>query len=319
MKFAAIDVGSNSVRYLAVELRGHEMVYLASGTKVTRLTEGIGEGPVRVKREALERTRAGILDHLGALDALGVPRKGCVFFGTESLRSASNADEVRKALESAAGLPLEVLSGEQEGHFSAAGAFCSGIDGDMVFDLGGGSLEIRGTEGIVSLPLGAVRIRGLLGEDPRKIDSYVREQLDRGIPGTPSHLIGVGGTSSSIAMMLEKVPQEAYHPSRLHGRVLTLTELEGLVERLAPLAVSARSRVVGLEPKRADIIVAGLLVIGTLLRHLGLNRYRHSECDLLWGRLEELVRTLGFPVRKFSFPPLEELARGAGQETFQTL
>lgn len=319
MRFAAIDIGSNSVRYLAVEVRGSEMIYLASGTEVTRLTEGIGEGQVLVKPQALRRTCRAVRKHLEAVDALGVSRERCVFFGTESLRSSSNGDEVTEALESTAGLPLEILSGEEEGRFSAAGAFFSGLDGDMVFDMGGGSLEIQGTAGIVSLPLGAVRIKGLLGEDPQEIDKYVRAKLDQGIPGRPTQLIGVGGTSSSIAMMLAQIPLEAYHPSRIHGRVLTLEELRGLAERLGPLDVTARRRVVGLEPKRADIIVAGLWVIEALLCHLGLDRYRHSECDLLWGRLAELARAKGFPVKRSSFPSPGEFDQGAGQKAFQTL
>lgn len=319
MKLAAIDIGSNSVRYLAVEVRSGEMRYLASGTSVTRLTEGIGEGRFRVKAQALTRTRTAVMKHLESVEALGVSRADCVFFGTESLRSASNADKVREELESATGFPLEVLSGAEEGRFSAAGASLSGMEGDMVFDLGGGSLEIQSPESVVSYPLGAVRIKGLLGEDRQEIDRFVRKYLEQGVRGHPDHLIGVGGTSSSIAMMLAEIPVESYHPSRIHGREIGLEELQGLVGRLRPLDLIARGRMTGLEPRRADIVVSGLLVIETLLLHLRLDRYRHSECDLLWGRLEELARARKILIKSVSFPPPGDFPQKAGQEAFQTL
>lgn len=318
MKWAALDIGSNSVRYLVVSIHDARMIYLTSGTEVTRLTEGIGRGQVRVRKEALDRTVAAVAGHLETLSRLGVDRDRCVFFGTESIRSASNAEEIRRVLEDAAGLPLEVLSGEEEGYYSASGAFLSGLTGESVFDLGGGSLELHDGQRGVSLPLGAVRVRGLFDEDPAAVEKHVRSLLGEASVRAPRSLIGVGGTSSTIAMVAGAVPVLRYHPSVLHGNYLSLDVLCGLMERLRTMDIPARRDVVGMEPKRADIVVSGLCVIVALLRHFGLEGYRHSECDLLWGRLGALAAERGFPVREAHFPS-SGMPAGAGQVPFQKL
>lgn len=318
MNWGALDIGSNSVRYLAVRIHEGRMAYLASGTEVTRLTEGIAGGNVRVGQEALGRTLAAVAGHLQTLSRLGVERDRCVFFGTESIRSASNAEEIRRALEDAAGLPLEVLSGEKEGYYSASGAFLSGLTGDRVFDLGGGSLELHDGRRGVSLPLGAVRIRGLFDEEPAAIENHVRPLLEKASLPSPCSLIGVGGTSSTLAMVVESIPVLRYHPSVLHGKYLSLDVLVGLMERLRGLGLPERRDIVGMEPKRADIVVSGLCVIIALLRHFGLEGYRHSECDLLWGRLGSLAAERGFPVREAYFPSAG-MPAGSGQVPFHRL
>ncbi len=319
MKYAALDVGSNSVRYLAVEFREGHLIYLASGTEVTRLTEGIGEGRVVIGEQALDRTVNALQRHTASLDSLNVDPCRRAFFATESIRSASNAGEVCHVLEDASGLPLEVLSGEQEGFYSARGALLSGLGGNTVFDLGGGSLELYGPSGGVSLPLGAVRMKALFDEDGEAISQYVSEALEGAGASYSGPLLGVGGTSSSLAMVLEEISVDSYHPSRLHGRKMSLHDLRKLACSLQKSQIRERRRVVGLEPKRADIIVSGLFVIVALLDYLGFESYRHSESDLLWGRVGATVEADGLSVSDIQFPLPREDYRGAGQAPLQTL
>jgi exopolyphosphatase/guanosine-5'-triphosphate,3'-diphosphate pyrophosphatase len=117
----------------------------------------------------------------------------------------------------------------------------------------------------------------------------------KGIP-SPEEVVGTGGTSSSIVMMLQGVPVKDYHPARIHGYRVSAAEMDELAEKLVNAPVEDRMRIVGLDPKRADIIVAGIFVIRTLLDLFRVSGYTHSETDLLWGVCAEKAAAEGLPV-----------------------
>lgn len=290
MKWGALDIGSNSVRCLAVERKGNELLYLASGAWITRLTEGLSLKEVQIRREALLRTCHAVISAVSLLDEQEIPQARRFLFATESLRSASNAEEVQSELERAAKLSLEILDGQKEARLSFLGATVGLSESDIVFDLGGGSLELCDGVRSLSVPIGAVRMATNFGEDADAIRSHALGCL-KDLPFCPSSPIGVGGTSSSVAMMLKGVALEAYHPAKVHGHEVTSLDLETLLQKLRTLSIEKRAeQFPGLDPKRADIIVAGIAVLQAVLEALGVDRYRHSECDLLWGILIEKMR-----------------------------
>lgn len=294
MKFAAIDVGSNSVRCLAVSSRGGVLEYIGSGVWITRLTEGIGSGSYEVRPEAIGRTSVAVREARSLLDRMGTGPENMVFFATDSLRSAVNRREAAAELECASGLHLRILKSAEEAVISRSGALLGIKDADRVFDLGGGSLEISGEEGSVSLPAGAVRMRTRFGEDPAAIRREVFSLLSKGFPDHGRCLAGVGGTSSAVAMMLKGIPVSGYHPAMIHGHKVTAADLEALCGEISGMPMEDRRLVRGLEPERADIIVPGIIVIMTLLEVMHLKEYTHSETDLLWGVCAETAATQGF-------------------------
>ena len=294
-RLGVIDVGSNSVRALAAGYTEGRFVYLASGAWISRLAQGVGEGRYAISGEALSRTKAAVAKARMLLDAICVPLEDRSFIATESLRSAHNASFAAAELEGVAGLPLSVLSGHEEASLSFQGAaFDLRERVGLIFDLGGGSLEVGDGKRFFSLPLGAVRMASLYGEDVKKISSAAAKRLDevrRLYAG--GAVVGVGGTSSTVVMMLKAVPVREYHPGKAHGSLVRKKEIEGLLAKMARLSAEGRRNIIGLEPGRADIIVPGMAVIVSLLDALAIDSYTHSECDLLWGKLVEMARERG--------------------------
>ena len=294
-RFGAIDIGSNSLRFLAVASEDDFLHYLDSGIWTVRLAQGMSLSQYEVKGEALNRTLKALERVRERLEVLCVPPENRILFTTESLRSSLNVSEVTYAIEKKAGMKLWILEGEEEAFYSYKGALLGISANDAaVFDLGGGSLELCGGRWSCSLPLGALRVKALFDEDVVAIEDYVGSHLRSALKDIPDiedvkEIIGVGGTSSTTAMILKKVSIDQYHPSRVHGMKIKKTEIKDLVEALRQMDVEARKRLIGLEPGRSDIIVSGLCVILALLEFLGFNYYFHSECDALWGILAEVV------------------------------
>jgi len=299
--YAAMDVGSNSLRSLVVRSTFPVMEYVCSSSDITRITQGLREGKGILGEEGISRTCASLAEVHKNLEALNVPPENRVFFATESLRSALNAEEVIQRLEKAGGVPLRILSGDEEARYTSFGAALAFPDAGGVFDLGGGSLEVAFSSERFSLPLGAVRMHNLFGSDFRKLREYLQTNL--AFPGALPHgLIGVGGTSSTLAMMCRGIEVSSYGPEKVHGFPVHREHLVSFIQRLGPLSPEERGKTPGLPQKRADIIVAGLVVIHELLQFLQISSYVHSECDLLWGILREALRKRGALPERAYFP-----------------
>lgn len=293
IRFGAIDAGSNSVRCLVVEFRGGVLEYAGSGAWITRLTEGIGSGAYEIRPQALERTASAVGKARYLLDEAGVPSRNMILFATESLRSAKNGFETASALERDSGLPMRILEGTEEAALSRRGALLGLSGPDCVFDLGGGSLEIGGEDGSVSVPVGAVRMRSRFGNDVSAVRNDVLSMLSGGFPVPDKGLAGVGGTSSSVVMMLKGLPVSEYHPAKVHGHVVSSGDLDSLIRMISSAPAGETAHITGLEPARADIIVPGMVVIRTLLEAMHLKEYTHSETDLLWAVCADTVEASG--------------------------
>lgn len=299
-RFGAIDAGSNSVRCLAVTLRSGVLEYASSGVWITRLTEGIGRGVYEIRPEALDRTVKAVEKARLLLEETGAEPCETTIFATESLRSAKNGPDAEAAIERASGLPLRLLEGKEEAALSRRGALLGTPGADCVFDLGGGSLEISGEGGSVSVPAGAVRMRSRFGEDARAIREEVHQILSGGLPHISKGLAGTGGTSSAAVMMLRNIPVPEYHPAKIHGHVVSSGDLDSLIRKVSAAPAGDRLLIKGLEAARADIIVPGMIVIRVLLEAMHLEEYSHSETDLLWAVCAAKAEASGLRVASVS-------------------
>jgi exopolyphosphatase / guanosine-5'-triphosphate,3'-diphosphate pyrophosphatase len=174
----------------------------------------------------------------------------------------------------------------------------------LVFDLGGGSCEfILGQDGRIerrfSLEIGAVSLTDrFLPSDPAapaEIDSlrsYLNGEAlaDLETLGDFQSLVGVGGTVTTLAAM--HLGLEEYRADRIQDMELTREELDGLCESLAPLSVAERKRLSGLDPKRADVILAGALIIQRIVHRLGIGGLVVSVLGLRHGLMQERFGTL---------------------------
>jgi exopolyphosphatase / guanosine-5'-triphosphate,3'-diphosphate pyrophosphatase len=235
--------------------------------------------------------------------ALNAGQIVCV--ATSATRDASNGAEFFEAARRAAGLTPTVISGDEEARLVWRSAWRdfgapAGSSGPLaVLDVGGGSTELSFGDGPTpsgrtSLQVGAVRLTERhVREDPlgpatvAALRAAARSALAplASLPGVEGvrrgRLVGVAGTVTTLSAVAQALP--VYDAERVHGSTLRRDEVEGLIARLAALPLAARAGLPGMEPKRADVIVAGAVVVAEALDLLGLDRLVVSDRGVRWG------------------------------------
>lgn len=294
MLLASIDIGTNSTRFLLAEVNGGTVTALKSGLLTTRLGQGINHG--RLLPEAMERTVLAIEALLKEIEPFH-PR-GIIAAATSAVRDAANREEFLRLTRQRTGLEVVVLSGEREAAASYRGVLAGlpiAAGSNMVLDVGGGSTEMIwfGQEGVryVSLPVGAVRMTegGHTEEQIRKLLAPALGEV-KNRQGKDLSLVAVGGTATTLGAMSLQLAQ--YRPERVHGCFLPLPEIERLLAMLVAAGPEGRKKIVGLQPERADIILAGVIIVKIVLQSLNLKGLTVSESDLLHGLVWELAQQL---------------------------
>ena len=308
---AAVDCGTNSTRLLVAGSSGDAE---AREMRITRLGEGV-DATRRLRPEAMERTFAALREFRSIMDAHHVVRARLV--ATSAVRDAENGDAFLRSASEIIGVPAELLSGQEEGRLSYAGATAglpAGDGGVVVVDIGGGSTEIvtqaDGEVRSVSLDIGCVRLtERFLRGDPPSADEVVDavgaidHELERAVQVIPelaradptTRLVGLAGTVSTLASL--ELGLEDYDRDRIHGAVLTREAVAHWCEVLGRDTVAERARRPAIPDGRQDVIFGGALVLNEVLRRFGLPECIVSESDILDG----LVMSMPPPHR--SSPP----------------
>lgn len=296
---AVIDVGTNSIKFHAAQKRADgSLETVLDKNDIARLGEGLRETGL-ISPEALERNALSVAAFAEKAKELGaVPE----IVGTMALRTAKNAADFASRVKELTGLDVRIIPGEEEARLSYL-AVLSGLPlagGELVtFDTGGGSTEFvygRGTEMVrkFSIPLGAVRItEEFFADDPVRpgsVDAAVKEirasLTGGGVLGSPEVIVGMGGTVTSLASV--KFKMETYDPDVVQGSVLTLAELKDMAGMFASMTLEERKGVTGLQPKRADVILAGTCIVCAILELLGASSFTVSDRGLRHGLAYEL-------------------------------
>lgn len=298
---AVIDCGTNTTRLLVtddVSSAGLERL-----CAITRLGRGV-DATGRLDAEAVERTLACLSDYRSAMDRYEVAAVRAT--ATSAVRDSANRSDFLDAAASVVGVPFEVLPGREEAALSFQGAVSDLDPADgpcLVVDIGGGSTELAYgaavLESAVSLDIGSVRLtEKYLAEDPPLPDelsaclSVVGLHLDdavRAMGGTlaDARLVGVAGTISTVAAV--EMGLAEYDRDRLHHFQLSKAAAEDVFRTLATEPLEDRAHNPGLEPGRADVIVAGLCILVQIMRYFGFEQCLVSERDLLDGMALSLL------------------------------
>lgn len=271
---AVIDLGSNSFRLVVFGYGDGWWKRTDEIHETVRIGEGL-DASGELAPEPMERALNTLEMYAHFCRATGVTDIRPV--ATSAIRDAANREDFLIAAQARTGLEIEVLSPEQEAWYGYVAAVNSTTLGDgVVLDLGGGSMQLtqvrdRRAEDMRSWPLGAVRMteRFLAKEraKPKHIDAlrdHVREALED-VPwlGEPGHLVGIGGTTRNLAAAAEL---QAGLPSfGVQGFALHRKALGELVERLADMPASERGKVPGIKTGRGDLILAGAVVVETVM------------------------------------------------------
>lgn len=300
MKYASIDIGSNTLLLLIADDASGELVSLVDLCEFGRLGQGMATS-TRLHPEAIARSLAIAKRFRAAMDEHADLRVGCV--ATQAIREADNRADFVTPAEEILGTKIEVIDGEREASLVARAVACSFpalCEQELVVvDVGGASTEfIHIRAGVVvsrtSLPIGAVRLRErFLHSDPPTsgevqalnlgIDQALAE-LD--LPtGTP--VVGSAGTATTIASM--KLELESYQPDQIHGVRLSPEEVVKTLERLLAAPLSKKTSMPGLEPGRADVIAAGVAIYSRVLEKLQASSFIVSDRGVRWGLIYELA------------------------------
>jgi len=296
-RFAVISAGTNSCRLLiaARDERGALRTEFAE-SRGTRLGEGVDTNG-RLSQAAIDRTLAVVADY--AKLCAGADRRFAI--GTSALRDANDADRFTSAFAQTAGVPLSILTGDEEAASSFEGAVC-GLENAgravpaalTVVDVGGGSTEFATRERagaqprVASLQIGAVRLtETYLQGDPPGVEQIERCRLAvrAALAGLPSDVapkgsvVAVGGTANTAARMLQLTDPD----SRGAVADIPAADVSALLKATLALPVRERVRLRGLPEQRADIFPAGLMIIDETVRLAAAASLTVSESDLLLG------------------------------------
>jgi exopolyphosphatase / guanosine-5'-triphosphate,3'-diphosphate pyrophosphatase len=283
-RYGVIDVGTNSVKF-------HVGERAADGTWRTVVDRA------EVTRLAMERTADAVAEMGGEARRMGVLALAAV--GTAGLRTAPNASDFVEAVRARTGVEVEVLSGEEEARLAylAATSSLPVTRGSLVvFDTGGGSSQFTFGRGHhvqeqFSVPVGAVRYAEHYGLAQAVGEDALREALaaiDRDLAALegraePDALVGMGGALTNMAAVKQELV--TYDPDLVHGTVLDRTEVDRQLDLYRTRGDEERRAIVGLQPGRADVILAGACIVRTVLTKLGVDSLTVSDRGLRHGVL----------------------------------
>lgn len=300
MKIAAIDLGTNTFLLLVADVMGGRIErVLHDEARVIRLGQDVNRTR-RLHPEALARARDCFRDFAHVIQRLGVDKVRAV--ATSAARDVENGAEL-VALGADFGIPIDIVPGETEAELTFWGTFREDPKGPVVIvDTGGGSTEyiLGGPNGIVeriSLDIGSVRLTEMFvtghpieAKELARMTSYIQERVASlrtkfAVP-KGSHLVAVAGTPTTLAAIDQG---RAFESDLVDGHVLTLPKIRQFVQSMAAMTVEERQKLAGMEPKRADVIVAGALVLMMSCQALGADGMEVSVRGLRYG----LARKLG--------------------------
>jgi exopolyphosphatase/guanosine-5'-triphosphate,3'-diphosphate pyrophosphatase len=305
-RLAAIDVGTNTIRLTVAEVQDDDTYrILDEEREMVRLGEKL-DRTGRLSDAAIERALSAIGKMKAIADGFKITELRAI--ATSAVREAANGRSFIRDVARQHKVNIEVISGEEEAQLAfrtASRHFDFQGRPTAVVDIGGGSVEVILSAGtavdhVYSLPLGAVRVtERLVRSDPLKPKHWkqMKDEIDRGIRSVirqPAHraelMIGSGGTFTALAHM-SKFQREGRHGS-VQGYVLTPAEIIHLLRRLRETPLEARREIPGLSPDRADIIVAGAVVISRLVRGLDTQQIMVNERGIRDGLLLHMISEL---------------------------
>ena len=301
-----IDIGTNTILCLIAELQSDgSFAVLDDLAEITRLGQGV-ERSGFIGREGEERSRKTLRRYLGRCQNLKVQEVRAV--GTSALRDAQNSAEVRSRFKAEFGIDVRVISGEEEAAYSflavEKGLPLAGRE-LLVIDVGGGSTElIRGNQtGIsqaVSIDIGSVRLtEKFLHSDPVQNEEYEKLMvgIEKALGSLPQPwlkdssrltLVGIAGTFTTLAAVEKKLLR--YTHGEVHGSPLALCEVQRQIALFKSKTIAERKAIPGLEPDRADVILAGACMIEKIMKLFHSENVIVSDHGVRYGLLHECLK-----------------------------
>lgn len=293
---AALDLGTNTFLCLVAEVWGEagerQIKMIQDDVRLVRLGEKV-DSQREFTKGALSRARDALSDFYGIIKKHNP--SVVIATATSAARDVKNGHELLEIGEEFE-IPIRIISGQKEALLSFEGAI-SGISKEqlenlMVLDIGGGSTEMifqSGTNELLmqSFDIGAVRLtEQLLPDDPikpeqiKRVLKHSKEVMASFSQHRPKLMVGVSGTPTTLACMLQSAE---FDESKVDKFVIRRNPLMALIEKAAAMPLESRKKIMGLPEKRADVIVAGGIILLAAMETVGLDQIQVSTRGLRYG------------------------------------
>lgn len=301
MRVAAIDIGTVTCRLLIADVIDGTLQELVRECEITNLGIGVDKTGV-LQQDAIDRVVNQITLFKQIIDAYETPETPVLIFAmaTSASRDAKNSDQLVNRLKEI-GVELQVIPGSQEAALSFKGASCNFTQEQLlVVDIGGGSTEVIFGEALQdprfshSFDIGCRRVtERFLHDDPptkeqiQEARAWITETMipkfDEafGMGLSIDRIVAVAGTATTSVSVHKSM--EVYDSAAVDRTVMNAEDLVGVYERFCAVPLEERKKIVGLEPKRASVIIAGMLILLVILELAGKTEYTVSESDILQG------------------------------------
>ena len=298
MKIGTIDIGTNSMRLLIADYKNNKIENRKKYINITRIGQGVDDKGY-ITEEALERNLYALKEFADKCIEEKCEKVYCM--GTSALRDSKNGQDFVNRAKELTNIDVKIICGEEESNLGFMGVL-EGAGGDksnyiLVLDIGGGSTEfiVGNEDGIKfckSENVGALRMtEKFITTDPISdeefnkmsdfIEKTISSTLDKIKGMHVSKLVGIGGAITSLSAMNQQL--EVYSMEKVHNSVVTKKDLEKILQNLKKMTLSDKKTIKGLQPKRADIITAGVKILHIVMEKLEIEKIMISEYDNLEG------------------------------------
>ncbi|MDY3375366.1 MAG: Ppx/GppA phosphatase family protein [Terrisporobacter othiniensis] len=298
MKIGAIDIGTNSMRLLIADYNDNKIENRKKYINTTRIGQGVDQDGY-ITNEALERNLKALKEFSDKCNEEKCEKVYCM--GTSALRDSKNGQDFINEAKKLTNIDVKIICGEEESNLGFMGVL-EGTEGDkkediLVIDIGGGSTEfvVGNEEGIKfckSENVGALRMtEKFITTDPisdeefSSMTNFIEDTISSTINKIEtmniSKLIGIGGAITSLSAMNQQL--EVYSMEKVHNSVVTKKDLEKILQNLKIMTLNDKKALKGLQPKRADIITAGVKILHIVMEKLEIEKIMISEYDNLEG------------------------------------
>ena len=298
MKIGTIDIGTNSMRLLIADYKNNKIENRKKYINITRIGQGVDDKGY-ITEEALERNLNALKEFADKCIEEKCEKVYCM--GTSALRDSKNGQDFVNRAKELTNIDVKIICGEEESNLGFMGVL-EGAGGDksnyiLVLDIGGGSTEfiVGNEDGIKfckSENVGALRMtEKFITTDPISdeefnkmsdfIEKTISSTLDKIKGMHVSKLVGIGGAITSLSAMNQQL--EVYSMEKVHNSVVTKKDLEKILQNLKKMTLSDKKTIKGLQPKRADIITAGVKILHSVMEKLEIEKIMISEYDNLEG------------------------------------
>ena len=307
MKIGTIDIGTNSMRLLIGNYINNKIENRKKYVSTTRIGQGVDKEGY-ITEEAIERNLKALKEFSDICKNEKCDEVYCM--GTSALRDSKNGQEFVRRAKELTGIDVDIICGDEESNLGFMGVL-EGTDGNksediLVIDIGGGSTEfiVGNEEGIKfckSENVGALRMTEkfittdpISDEEYNSMASFIEETLYDTLNVLKekkiSKLVGIGGAITSLSAMNQQL--EVYSMEKVHNSIVCKKDLERILQNLKKMTLNDKKTMKGLQPKRADIITAGVKILHIIMEKLEFEEIMISEYDNLEGLMCQMAKKM---------------------------